>query len=170
MELLDGTPVRLIGVYAPSGGELDLARWLALADPAAAFAWPRVTGPRAMTWHVASPSDLVRGYRGLSEPPADTATVDPLRLDLLLVPGLGFDRFCGRLGRGGAFFDALLAAPSRPPAVGVAYAEQVVPRVPVAAHDRPVDVVVTDVAVAARGRWSRSVHDARLVVAERGLC
>lgn len=74
-------------------------------------------------------------------------------LDLVVMPGLGFDRMGGRLGRGGGYYDKLLSQIRarcqergwRPPLlVALAFDAQVldspVPRDP---HDMPIDVLVT---------------------------
>lgn len=66
-------------------------------------------------------------------------------LDLVIVPGLGFDERGGRLGRGAGFYDRVLGG-LRPEArrVAVAFECQIVPEVPMEAHDERVDVVVTE--------------------------
>ena len=76
-------------------------------------------------------------------------------IDLLVVPGLAFNRHGHRLGQGGGFYDRLLSSDEwGGVSCGVAYACQVVPTIPVQAHDRSVDLVVTDHAVARDGAWS----------------
>ncbi len=64
--------------------------------------------------------------------------------DLFLVPGVAFDRKGNRLGRGGGHYDRLLASFRGVPRLGVAFAEQVLDRVPKAAYDEAVDSIVTD--------------------------
>ena len=70
---------------------------------------------------------------------------------VVLVPGAAFDRSGGRLGWGGGFYDRVLAAIARScgtaTLVGVCFGEQLVDRVPRAAHDRPVDLVIAEHAV-----------------------
>jgi 5-formyltetrahydrofolate cyclo-ligase len=94
---------------------------------------------------------LEPGPWGALEPPAGAAPESIGPGDLLVVPGLAFDRRGARLGRGGGFYDRLLAGRGAPPfVVGVAFGFQLVAAVPTAAHDRPVDAVVTEQEV-----WSR---------------
>ncbi len=87
---------------------------------------------------------LVPGRSGVPGPPAGAArrTVD--EADLVLVPGVAFDRAGGRLGRGGGWYDRALAR-VRPgvPVVGLAYDVCVVDAVPMQPHDRTVDLIVT---------------------------
>lgn len=64
---------------------------------------------------------------------------------LVLVPGRGFDGHGGRVGRGGGWYDRLLAeAGPSVTAVGVAYACQVFGRVPAEGHDRRVHWVASE--------------------------
>ncbi|MEO1995378.1 MAG: 5-formyltetrahydrofolate cyclo-ligase [Planctomycetaceae bacterium] len=72
-------------------------------------------------------------------------TCNPESLDLLVVPGLAFDLLGHRLGYGAGYFDRLLQQ-VRPQAtvVGLAFACQIFPSVPVDSHDVPVDCLLTD--------------------------
>ena len=77
--------------------------------------------------------------------PRSGVPVPPADIDMVLVPGLAFDRAGGRLGRGGGFYDRFLAtAELNAPAFGVAFREQMVDAVPMEPHDRFMDGVVTD--------------------------
>ncbi|MFG0286076.1 MAG: 5-formyltetrahydrofolate cyclo-ligase [Phycisphaerales bacterium JB039] len=90
-------------------------------------------------------TDAPPGRRGVPTPHADLDAVALAEIDCILVPGLSFDRFGGRLGRAGGFYDRLLADPARrAPAIGVALEAQVVEAVPLEAHDQPVDGLVTE--------------------------
>jgi 5-formyltetrahydrofolate cyclo-ligase len=75
--------------------------------------------------------------------------LDPLLLDLVVVPGLAFTADGRRLGQGGGHYDRFLPrlrAECR--TVGVGFAEQLVADMPTEPHDVRLDVVVTDVGVA----------------------
>jgi 5-formyltetrahydrofolate cyclo-ligase len=66
-------------------------------------------------------------------------------IDLVVTPGLGFDRKGNRLGRGGSYYDRFFAnADLNAIRCGLALAEQIVEAVPVVDHDEPVDLLVTD--------------------------
>ena len=87
---------------------------------------------------------------GLQQPPRGTPEVAAEAidetLDAVLVLGLGFDRRGYRLGYGSGYFDRFLAG--RPfPAIGLAFAEQLVDELPVEPHDIAMAVVVTDTEV-----------------------
>ncbi len=66
-------------------------------------------------------------------------------IDLVVTPGLGFDRKGNRLGRGGSYYDRFFAnAELKASRCGFGFAEQLVETIPVAEHDEPVDILVTD--------------------------
>jgi len=84
------------------------------------------------------------GKFGILEPTGNSSHPSE-QIDFVLVPGMAFDRKGGRLGRGGGFYDRFLAgAKLRAVACGFAFAEQVVEHLPREAHDREVNVLVTD--------------------------
>ncbi len=67
------------------------------------------------------------------------------QIDLVVTPALAFDRKGNRLGRGGSFYDRFFANEElKAPRCGFGFAEQVVDCVPVAEHDKPIDLLVTD--------------------------
>jgi 5-formyltetrahydrofolate cyclo-ligase len=88
---------------------------------------------------------LQPGCFGVAEPPADSWLPAPPLLDIVLLPGLAFDKAGHRLGWGRAFYDRLIPAlPGCPVLVGVCYDFQIIDGgIPSAAHDRTVDWLLT---------------------------
>lgn len=87
--------------------------------------------------------------------PLDGEFVIPSMIDLIIIPGLGFDAAGNRLGRGGGFYDRFLTRLARPCVkVALAFDEQIVDDVPMEAHDIAVDIVITDRRVVRMGRSS----------------
>ncbi|WP_159107180.1 5-formyltetrahydrofolate cyclo-ligase [Azospirillum sp. B4] len=83
--------------------------------------------------------------------PAPTAEATPdegvVVPDVVLVPLLAFDRRGGRLGYGAGFYDRTLAGLRREraiQAVGIAFADQELDKVPCDAHDQGLDWIVTE--------------------------
>ena len=86
--------------------------------------------------------DVVDGAFGVSEPSADCVELEPNQLDLVIVPGVGFDALGARLGRGGGHYDRLLQGLTAT-VCGVCFRQQVLPRVPEEAHDIKMDCIIT---------------------------
>jgi len=89
-------------------------------------------------------TELVRGRFGVWEPARSARRPVPRgALDLVLVPGIAFDRRGHRLGHGHGYFDRFLARiPKTTPTVGLAFRFQVLDRLPVTAHDHAVQTVL----------------------------
>ncbi len=86
--------------------------------------------------------DCQPGRYGIREPAPGLPAISPNELDIIFVPGLGFDFMGGRLGRGKAYYDRLLhnLAGLR---CGVAFSEQIVAEAPVEPHDIKMNCLVT---------------------------
>jgi 5-formyltetrahydrofolate cyclo-ligase len=141
---------RAVALYASIGAEVEtgpLAEEIARAGKA--LAWPRAVSPgRVLGFAVAARDELVPGPRGTREPPAAAPALPADALDLVVVPGVAFDADGRRLGRGGGFYDATLAAlPERVARLALAFELQVVDAVPDEPHDAAVDAVVTEARV-----------------------
>jgi 5-formyltetrahydrofolate cyclo-ligase len=80
--------------------------------------------------------------------PGGRTPVDPGEIDLVITPGLAFDRKGNRLGYGGGFYDRYLSRLGREALrVGVGFRFQLVDEVPNGPADQPVHLVVTDAEV-----------------------
>jgi 5-formyltetrahydrofolate cyclo-ligase len=88
--------------------------------------------------------DLVIGGWGIREPePERCEAVRTGDVELVIVPGVAFDRSGGRIGYGKGYYDGLLAG-CRAVTVGAAFEVQVFERVPMEAHDVRIGRVVTE--------------------------
>ncbi len=85
------------------------------------------------------------GHFGIREP-VSPVLYPKNQIDLIVVPGVAFDRKGNRLGRGGGHYDRLLEGFSGVSA-GVAFDFQVLPDIPAEPHDKPVDFLVTEKSV-----------------------
>lgn len=86
--------------------------------------------------------DLAPGRYGVPEPADHCASLPLNRLDLSLIPGLGFDYKGRRLGRGKGFYDRLLAGASGTKA-GLAFDAQLQEALPCEAHDVVLNCIIT---------------------------
>jgi 5-formyltetrahydrofolate cyclo-ligase len=117
---------------------------------------PRVNGDgETMALHrVSGWRDLQPGAWTVHEPHPDAPQAAPASADLILVPGLGFDAGCFRIGRGKGHYDRLLGAPGvRARTLGIFFdcqEAEVLPREP---WDRRLDGVATESRLLA---WTRA--------------
>jgi 5-formyltetrahydrofolate cyclo-ligase len=108
---------------------------------------PYVDGEGMEAAEVRRGDQLVRAPYGAREP-VRREPVDPHQVDLVVTPGLAFDRRGHRLGYGGGYYDRYLAR-LRPDAVriGIGFAVQVMDRLPAGPSDQRVHLVVTEAEV-----------------------
>lgn len=98
-----------------------------------------------LRFHAFDPDALRAGRFGIAEPDPERSPAIPAdALDLVVVPGLAFDAEGFRLGRGGGYYDRLLARlPSGTLTVGWTLPAFVVDRLPREPHDLPVGFLAT---------------------------
>ncbi len=113
-------------------------------------------------FHLESMDELELGMYRILEPKSELRTVQAKKtpveeLDLILVPGVAFDRRGGRTGHGKGYYDKLLEhALSTTPLVALAFECQLFPEIPMQHHDIFMDKVVTESAVyEGRGRGKK---------------
>ena len=138
--------------YAAFGTELSLDPFITAALAAGhQVCIPRIDWANKSMSPVAITNladDLQTGRYDIRVPKPGLALVEPAQLDVILLPGLAFDRAGNRLGRGAGFYDrfisALHDAGHRPTLIGVCYHAQIVDSVPTEPHDHRVDRVITE--------------------------
>ena len=106
---------------------------------------PKVARQRLILSELQDPArDLAPGRFGVWEPiPQAVRPVSVEELDLMVVPGIAFDRAGHRLGHGFGYFDRLLTRVPDVPTVGFCFAFQLFDRLPRAPHDRAVQTVLS---------------------------
>lgn len=101
-------------------------------------------------WWLADFAELSAGTWGILEPPKSRwgeagKEVSPEELDLIMVPGVAFDREGGRLGNGAGYYDRLLQQTrSDTSVVAVCYESQLCEKVSMEPHDVYMDAVITE--------------------------
>lgn len=138
---------RAIHIYLAIRSEVDT---LLLIDQALQLgkrvAVPVVVPQQTVLEHrwleAAALEQLSTGEFGTRHPP-QASPCDPSELDLIIVPLLGFDRRCQRLGYGKGYYDRFLANSSAV-TIGLGFAIQEVPELPNETHDIPLGAIVTE--------------------------
>jgi 5-formyltetrahydrofolate cyclo-ligase len=145
LELPEVRGARTVMAFWPFGSEVDTRPLIEdLRGRGAVVALPRIEGHDLVA--VASePGGPTRttGF-GVTEP-AGGAALEPGDVDVVLVPGVAFDRRGARVGYGRGFYDRFLPR-TRPgvAALASAFAVQLVDEVPEGGADRRVDAIVTE--------------------------
>lgn len=139
----------VIGAYWPKGREIDTSDLLhLLMEQGHKVALPVMEAKskvlKFVRWH--EDDALVKGEFDILQPAVNKNT-EYVHPDIVVVPMLAFDRKGHRLGYGGGFYDATLAAlrAEKPVlAVGYAYSKQAVLfNLPAEDHDQALDWVIT---------------------------
>jgi 5-formyltetrahydrofolate cyclo-ligase len=97
-------------------------------------------------YEIKSHDELAPGFMGIPEPiRTEERLVHLEHIDLVIVPGAGYDPSGNRLGYGGGYYDILLAGRHKKmPVIAIAYEEQIVNDITAEKHDVKVDMIVTD--------------------------
>ena len=137
-----------VALYCALDGEISTGRIRrAYIAAGARLYYPRVAGGRTLAFYPHREGDpWETGPYGISEP-SIPAGVEPKMSgwDIVVVPGLAFDRRGNRLGHGFGYYDRFLAGlPDSVPRVGLACSGLLVREVPVDAWDIPVHALVTE--------------------------
>lgn len=146
---------RRLAAYWPEDGEIDPLPLVRLAHTRHKQCHLPVlrSHPSKKLWfvHYRPAEPLTKNAYGIPEPRLRNRRIHlPWALDLLLVPLVGFDARCNRMGMGGGWYDRTLAYLRqrtrwrRPLLVGVAHACQYVEMLSANPWDVPLDLVVTE--------------------------
>jgi len=151
-------PGRRVGLYAALPDEVPTrALFDALVGAGVDCLLPRVADDDRLVFAaVADWAELRAGAFGVLAPPDSAPAASLDGAELVLVPGVAFDRRGVRLGRGGGHYDRSFPTSGGPDLrlCGVAYELQIAESIPCASHDRAMDAIVTEHGF----RWTRGEH------------
>ena len=102
---------------------------------------------------ITSFDDLTAGAYGIPEPKADTELVPAEEVDIVILPCVGCDRQCRRIGHGAGYYDKYLTTVRKDCfTMALCFEEALADELPAEEHDVPVDAVVTEKTVY---RWRK---------------
>lgn len=134
---------RTVGAYMPLPDEVNIAPLFPC--PEKTFFIPAFDSGSGLYRMARLSADLKKGRFGIMEPATPVfAAAD--ELDLIIVPGVAFDRLGRRIGRGGGFYDRLLPQ-YRAIRAGICFDFQRLEAVPTEEHDAPMHFLVTEMHV-----------------------
>jgi 5-formyltetrahydrofolate cyclo-ligase len=87
---------------------------------------------------------LKPGAYGIPEPAASCPLLEPKMLDLVLVPGVVFDRHGQRMGYGAGYYDRFLPLCEQAFRLGWGFGLQVIDHLPKQPHDQALNALVTE--------------------------
>lgn len=128
-------------LYVPVHNEINLQGLLDLYEDKKTFLLP-VTHRRYMKAHpYMGQENMKRGKYRVSEPTTPPFTG---KIDLILIPGVAFDKQLHRLGRGGGYYDKFLRQHPQAVKIGVGFDFQIYKKeLPHAIWDTKLDAVIT---------------------------
>ena len=135
----------ILALYSPINNEVRTEQLLAVArSQGKQVCYPRVIGDSLQFVVIRSLTELQTGAFGVAEPTGD-CLLESRQIDLLVVPGVAFDRDGFRLGYGKGFYDRELSRMTRSTvSVGLCYDFQLCDSLPVEEHDQQLDYVATE--------------------------
>lgn len=141
--LIDEHRVRVLHTFLPMGREMDHTPviWQCLKNGITVVTTK--TLPKRQLQHLVlkDMDNLADGVFGTKYP--RDAREWTGSYDMIIVPGLAFDKQGRRLGYGGGYYDTFLAKHPGVLKVAIAFPFQVVAEVPADVHDERVDLVIT---------------------------
>ncbi len=88
-----------------------------------------------------NPDCLKVGHYGIKESIGETFTKYD-EIDVAVIPGMGFDTHCNRIGRGKGYYDRLLAKMPKTYKIGICFDFQKLEEIPTDEHDFQMDEIV----------------------------
>lgn len=139
---------QVIFTYVSFQGEVDTIKFIEAAlSEGKTICIPKVISKKeGMEAHIiTSLAELEKSSYGILEPQSDSPLINPLDIDLLIMPGVAFDKTNGRIGYGGGFYDRYLKK-INPKAhkIALAYNFQIFDHIPMDEFDERVDFIITN--------------------------
>jgi len=135
----------VVMAYASYKSEVDTIGIIkGLLEDKKKIALPKVVGDDMIFYLIEDMSDIVPGYKGIPEPVDTCEVYEPVGKEVMLVPGVAFDRLLFRIGYGKGFYDRYLSKYRKIISIGLAYDFQIVDSIPVESHDRGLSMVLTE--------------------------
>src|SRR5215210_108489 len=132
---------KVIGAYFAFGSEVTTELIIEQAKTLVKkITLPRVEEDKITFYELSSIKSLIRGRFGIMEPPPYMQISE---IDILVVPGIAFDKTGCRLGYGKGYYDRLLSG-KRTFSIGLAYSFQLLENLPYDRYDKRLDAIASE--------------------------
>jgi len=132
---------KVVGTYYALGSEVTTELIIKCATILGKkIALPRVEEDKITFYELSSTKSLIRGRFGILEPQPYEQMND---IDILIVPGIAFDKKGNRLGYGMGFYDRLLSC-KRTFSIGLAYSFQLLENLPHDKYDKRLNAIASE--------------------------
>lgn len=132
-----------VALYHALPGEVQTAGFIEKWSLKKQILLPLVQGNDLCLLPYQGKESLKAGAFGILEPTTSASSELENEIDLIIVPGIAFDRHLNRLGRGKGFYDRLLAT-LHIPKIGICFDFQLRETIPTAPFDKKMDFVMTE--------------------------
>ena len=147
VESMDFVQAKLIGLYLSMGSEVltsDIINYVLKSEKTLML--PRIVS-NELQFYIVEQKDFEKNLFdvnrfGIKEPKATNLIAD--FIDLLVIPGIAFDKYGYRVGYGYGYYDRFLIKHKIPKIIGLAYDFQFIDRIPTLSHDRKIDILITE--------------------------
>lgn len=129
-----------IMLYASLPDEVQTLEFLETWRHQKTIILPTVVGDDIIPVELADNVEFAEGDFHIPEPQNHPYTGD---FDLIVVPGMAFDKEGHRLGRGRGYYDRFLAQHPQVHTIGLCFDFQLLPEIPCEPHDHIIDEVIT---------------------------
>ena len=133
-----------IALYQSLPRELEVADLQTIVDDEGNLYLPRLAHPQATEIEMAKFGPLECGPFGIQQPSGEALQIDPVDLDLILVPGVAFGRGGERIGMGIGFYDRYLTRAKNALRVSLCFSFQVYDGFFQNPWDQKIDLLITD--------------------------
>ncbi len=132
---------KTIALYSALPDELETRHVITKWSKSKMIILPVVMGADMEFYEYEDETKLCYGEFGILEPRSERV-VNPKSIDLVIVPGVGFDRDGNRLGRGKGYYDKYLKK-TNAYKIGIALNCQIIESIPHEEHDVKMNLIMT---------------------------
>lgn len=132
-----------VALYHAIPGEVQTAAFIEKWYKEKTLLLPVIEGNDLRLLPYTGPDSLKAGIFGILEPTHETQIIPENLINLIIIPGVAFDRNHNRLGRGKGYYDRLLSSISAPK-IGICYDFQLIETVPTEPFDQKMDLIITE--------------------------